>query len=364
MIGIIGFANLNIIQYLFKYTNILDELGAEYEVIYWDRLGIDEPADFKGGRTAYRRKIDSHIPFYKKIGAFLGYSRFLRRMIKKRKYDKLIVLLTQPAIITADMLLGRYRGRFIYDYRDSGKEAESGAYLRLVNKLIDASWITMISSPGYAERFGFDKSKLCMSHNTRTRLEAEMPVKTGCHTPVRLVYWGSIRHTDYIRRICDAFGKDPRFELTFHGSGKYKELQQYCAEKGYDTVTFTGGYYLDKIPSFAENTDIINCAYDDLKCKNSPRHGQDLALAVKLYDAVRFRLPIALNKGFYILDYINNAEFAFPLDLSEPDACDKLYDRYINRDTALIEKRFSEFQRRVNADDDAFYKKLAEFAQL
>lgn len=48
-IGIIGFFNLNIMQYVYKYTNVLDQAGAEYDVIYWNRLGIKEANNFSGG---------------------------------------------------------------------------------------------------------------------------------------------------------------------------------------------------------------------------------------------------------------------------------------------------------------------------
>ena len=65
--GIVGFCNLNIMQYLYKYTNILDEENVEYDVIYWNRLGIEEEVNFKGNLIRYDVQMNTYQPFYKKF---------------------------------------------------------------------------------------------------------------------------------------------------------------------------------------------------------------------------------------------------------------------------------------------------------
>ena len=68
MIGIIGFANLRIMQYLKKYTDILDAENIEYEVVYWNRDGEKETVDFKGTIVPFEYVMNTHQPFCKKIG--------------------------------------------------------------------------------------------------------------------------------------------------------------------------------------------------------------------------------------------------------------------------------------------------------
>ena len=36
-LAIVGFHNLHLMQFLYKYTDIFDKHGIDYDVIYWDR---------------------------------------------------------------------------------------------------------------------------------------------------------------------------------------------------------------------------------------------------------------------------------------------------------------------------------------
>lgn len=77
--------------------------------------------------------------------AATGYRRYVKKLLKKKKYDSLIILTTQTALILCDVLLASYRHKYIFDYRDKSYEYIK-PYGMLVNAVIKASRETVISS--------------------------------------------------------------------------------------------------------------------------------------------------------------------------------------------------------------------------
>ena len=63
MIGIIGFESLRIMQYLKRYTQILDAEKIDYEVVYWNRNGVPN-TDLR--YIPYNVTMNTYVPFKKK----------------------------------------------------------------------------------------------------------------------------------------------------------------------------------------------------------------------------------------------------------------------------------------------------------
>lgn len=355
-IGIIGFGNLNIMQYLYKYTNVLDEQGADYDVLYWNRLGIQEESNFQGNKLCYDVTVNTFQPFYKKIGAFLNYMAFARKTIRKNRYDKLIVLTTPTAMVLWDLLLGKYRGKYIYDYRDITKEYEIGSYKSLVRKLIDRSWITMMSSKGFLSAVQpVNTDKIVTAHNTHRKTQTGIrQVSLSVERPLRVAFWGMIRQVEHNKKLCDLFGNDPRFRVVYHGVGYIRDLEDYCQGKGYENISFTGGYQLSDIASFAEKTDILHCVYENDR-RTQP------TLAVKLYDALEYRLPILVAEGSYLAKTVRNMAGSFALE--EYHTADDVYNWYYGLNASQIEQDYAAMEAAIARDDRVFKDKLLEFCQ-
>lgn len=357
MLAIVGFGNLNIMQYLLKYTLILDEQGIDYDVIYWNRSGTNEPINFNGNPIAFEQRMNTYQPFHKKILGFIKYSLFLRQQISKKNYDKLIVLTTQTAIPLFDILTRKFKGRFVYDYRDVTKETKFKFYAAMVKRLVKASKYTMISSKGFLPQIGLkDAPNIITAHNTREPISSDgYKVHISRGEPIRLVFWGMVRQVEHNKKICDALGNDHRFTLTYHGEGFYKELEQYCNEKGYKNIVFTGRYNLQDIPEFIDSTDILHCIYEnDTTQKN--------AMPVKPYDAIRYRLPMVVSKGSYLEKFFQDCNGVFSVDIENLTlAPDKLYDWYKCLNGEHIERDLYAVQTKINADDSIFNERLLDF---
>ena len=52
-IAIVGFHNLHLMQFLYKYTEILDRHNVEYDVLYWERDEVKYPIKFNGTPIKY-----------------------------------------------------------------------------------------------------------------------------------------------------------------------------------------------------------------------------------------------------------------------------------------------------------------------
>lgn len=356
-IGIVGFGNLSVMQYLFKYTAVLDREQADYDVIYWNRLGIDEPAQFTGRKLAHNVPVDTFQAFHKKIFAFFRYARFARRTIRKNRYDKLIVLTTPTATVLWDMLLGKYRGKYIYDYRDITKETSFAPFGWFVKKLIAGSQVTMMSSKGFLETLKLPAThKVMLAHNTHREEGKPCPVRLAEEEPIRIVYWGMVRQLELNGKLCDRFGNDPRFTVTYHGMGEYEKLAAYCREKNYRNIFFTGRYALEDVPGFVEQTDILHCLY-----VNTPRYWP--AVAVKLYDALEFRLPILLNAHTHMAQIMEDVHGSLSLDLDREDIADRVYRWYRALSAQKLEESYAAMEDSVREDDRRFRERVAEFCR-
>lgn len=358
-IGIVGFCNLSIMQYLYKYTNVLDGEKIDYDVIYWNRFGVKEDIGFRGNAVAYEVPLNTFQPFHKKIGAFLGYANFMRQIIRQEKYDKLIVLTTQTAVALADVLLNKYPGKYIFDYRDVTKEKKSKAYAALVKSLIGKSAVTMMSSKGFLREVQMDDtSKVQIVHNTyRKPEETPRKVRISQQLPLRISFWGMVRPLGYNQRLCDRFGNDPRFSLSYHGIGACEKLEEYCREKGYGNITFSGRYALSDVEKFADETDILHCSYENDITMRS-------AMPVKAYDAIEYRFPALITKGSYLSEFMQGAVGCCPIDaLNDERLADRVYDWYCALNAEQVEDGYEKLEKQIRQDDVAFEHRCIRFCQ-
>lgn len=348
MIGVFSFLSLRYAQFVYKYTNILDEQTIPYELIIWNRDEVEKPN--RANWIFYDYPLNSFQPFYKKMRGFLSFSMYMRKMIKDRKYDKIIILTTQTAIPLYDILLGKYKNKYIYDYRDVTFENVI-LYRILVNTLIRHSNFTAISSKGFIDNLK-PSMKFVMSHNTRDF--KIRPITKTSSDRIRVVFWGMIRQLEYNKKICDLFSKDNRFELIYHGEGYRCELESYCNQNNYNNIKFTGPYKLDDIGKFAIDTDLmLNCYENDKK--------QKPAMTVKFYDALQYGLPMLVTKGSYMSELVIENGIGFAVDFENNDNLEAVYQWIVSNRN--VSDGVNAVATQILADDAIFREKLIEFCE-
>lgn len=351
-IGIVGFHNLHLMQFLYKYTEILDRYNVEYDVLYWNRDGVSYKKRFNGTAICFEYLTSNYCSKLQKVEGFLKCRDFFIKTIKKNKYDKLILLTTQTSIALFDIVLSKYKGNYIFDYRDITGE-KNYLYLTLVKQLIRCSYTTAISSPGFVRILG-DSKKYMISHNCCLLSCDQLSENKHDDSVIKITFWGMIRQLDYQKRICDLFGNDPRFELYYHGEGSGQQLKEYCVFRNYNNITFTGRYYPEQIKDFAEQTDILMNLYEN-------EGKQEYALTVKLYDGIRYGIPMLVSKGSFMESFIGNRQMAYYFSFSDTDK-DNIVSWYKGLDKKVLRAEAEQIIEIINRDERIFENKLLEFA--
>lgn len=349
-IAIVGFHNLHLMQFLYKYTEIFDRNNIEYDVLYWERDEVQYPIKFKGTPIKYSYITSNYMPKWKKILGYLKCRKFFINQIKKNKYDKIILLTTQTAIALSPLVLARYKERFVFDFRDLTME-KLPPYKAVEMQLIKNAAFVSISSPSFVDFLSFEGDYV-LSHNCKNLIVNKKDMSKD--EPIRITFWGMVRQEAFQKRICDKFGNDNRFFLSYHGEGCTEQLDEYCREKGYNNICFTGRYYPEDIENFVADTDILLNLYEN-------EGKQEHALTVKLYDGIRYQLPMIVAKDSFMQRYLKEYSFVLPVELDTMKNED-IIEWYRSLEQARIQEEMESFSKKITKDDEIFAKRLLEFA--
>ncbi|MFJ7729660.1 hypothetical protein ACIQXV_26610 [Neobacillus sp. NPDC097160] len=353
MIGIIYVGSINRCPYLKNYTSCLDELSIDYEIISWDRSAStqNESVEF----TAKKHHIfnypskEQRNPIYK-ISDFYRFSRYAKKIIRKQKYEKLIVLTTMSGVVILKELRTRYKNNFIFDYRDASFEY-FGPFKSILNKIVVNSSFTSISSKGFLQVLPKNMNYV-MAHNCSS-FETCIDNNKIKNSKVVVGYIGGLRETDYMKSLVDRFGNDDRFEFIIHGGGEnLQELIDYS--EGISNVVFTGEYQELQKSKLVKEFDLI--------CYNYPNSFvNDLALANKFYDGLLFRKPLIGNNSTYSGKLIEKQSVGISLDFEDKEYKKKLYNYYINYDAQSFEESCDKLLAEIQSENYFYKKKIKEF---
>lgn len=241
--------------YLKYFENILIVAGADYELIVWDRDGVEEHA------IRYRTKPRNGV--LGKIRDYMSFARFVRKVVRKKQYDRLIVYTGQMALFLGTFLYTRYRNRYWLDIRDYS------AFLKLLpgrfNRVVRSSAHCSISSPAFKTWLPKGKPYI-MSHNLDNRLieqRMEQPDRPSSDffnaVPLHLDTIGQIKYLEAEKELISAFKNDRGFRLGFFGFGPaLPELKEWVDKEKIDNVHFHGAYQKEEENDLLSQTNLLN----------------------------------------------------------------------------------------------------------
>lgn len=328
---IIGPGKMKYMPYIHFYLDNIVWQSNEIHVVYWNRDERDEDLlKFEGLHLhEFRKFMVNDAPLNTKLRHFYSFRKYCIKILKQFGFDFIIVLHSIPAVVLYDWLTKHFKGRYIFDYRDSTYEPRVAFFKKMVGDIIRNSKVSFTSSDGFREYFPTDcNKKVITTHNL---LEESLCHRDYEKTPskrIRIAFWGFIRHVEINKYLQDRIGNDPRFELHYYGREQIDalKLKEYAVQNGYSNVYFHGEYKPADRYSFVENTDIIHNIYLDTNMLR--------AMGNKYYDGIIFRIPQVCFPGSQMSKMCNNAHVGISLDPRAEDFCDKLFDYYssINRD--------------------------------
>lgn len=325
---IAGFTKLSYMPYLNFYLEALDGTSTEIHVVTW-RRDMEKDIDLKSDKIIVHEFVQDQkdeVAKLSKIGNFFKYRAFVIHLMEKEDFDRIIVLHTLPAVLISDKLIHKYKGRFILDYRDYTYE-NFAPFKSVIGKLVNTSYATFVSSDAF--RVALPKvDKIYTSHNLLVDGLAYRDVRSRqdrSHSPIRIAFWGFIRHAKINEEIVKKLGGDVRFELHYYGREQQTawNLKSLAERKGFTNIFFHGAYLPEERYGFAEKTDLIHNMYE-----NDP--GTQKAMANKYYDGIIFRIPQLCTVGSYMGDRVSRENIGIALNPYEDDFADQI-EKYYNQ---------------------------------
>lgn len=350
MIGIIFSNNLNTCPYIDKYIDTFERLGVEYEVILWNReqIEVNYPSNYK----VYNMPSDIYGAKWKKIRGFYGFRKFIIHAIRTEKYEKLIFLTTFTALMCYGLTQHKYANKYIFDFRDLGFEYNR-LYRKCVKRIIDKSYFTCMSSPGFATVFQL--KNYIMAHNFRYKdLRDQINQIKEKSGQIVLLHIGITRGEAYNKRLVDIFGGDDRFVVYIVGSGNDTDTFMSYVEP-YSNIIVQGRYDNEDKSELIAKADMLLYYYpSDFNCNR--------ALANKYYDGLIYKKPLIGNINTYSGKRLQRKGLGISLDLSDDKVADKIYSYFKKLDQKFFLDSVKKELDRVMKEDEVYIKKMEEFA--
>ncbi len=346
--------NIFTTPFLKRYTDVLENAQVKYDYVYWNVMKIEERS---GACNSY--VLDYKItPLDHPIRKFLGYYKFFHlasRVIKKNNYKRIICLTSVPAVMLCNILVKKYRGRYIVDIRDYYMERKKLFYLR-EKRAIENSGISVISSPGY--KVFLPKYDYCIAHNVNWLSANELSIFADIHKgskkTLQLSYVGNMRFIDSDKKLLSFFANDERFHINMCGRG-YSALRKFCNDNEIANVTIVDWFPPEKTLYYYQNADMILNLYGN----GSPT--VDYALSNKLYYATQLHKPIIVCPDTYMEEIADRYGVGFTFDYNDELIKDKLYEYYNTLSWNTFNSGCEKFLADIRIDDELFESRLNDF---
>jgi hypothetical protein len=354
---LVGFTKLAYMPYMNFYLNQLTTKDNDVHLLYWNRDEKEEISlPYKLTLHEFKLYQEDEVAKLKKVKSFLKYRKKAKKILLNEKFDLVIVMHTIPGVLLYDTLKKYYTNRYILDYRDLTFEGIS-LFKKVVHKLIEHSIATFVSSDAYRSYLPI-KNNIYTSHNILLDSLANRDIRrinTRDNNPIRIRFWGFIRHENINKIIIDRLANDHRFELHYQGREQEtaNNLKYYCVTNSIQNVIFHGEYKPDERYDFAKETDLLHNIYENDK--------QTLnAMGNKFYDGVTLYIPQLCNKDSYMGKLVNGNNIGFECDPYSQSFAEDVYNYFIsvqwnafeeNCDRKL-EEILNEYQKGINVIED------------
>lgn len=346
---ILGFTKLAYMPYMNIHLELLRKLNAEIHLVYWNRDGKPD-INFPEGVICHEFNLHQkdEQPKWSKIKNFLKYSTFVKKILSAEKFDRIIVLSTIPAVLLTNILMIKYKRKFIFDYRDVTFE-QLPIYRFIVGLIAKCSSMTLVSSNAF-RKFLPPLDNIYTSHNILLDALEKREIRCSqprIQQPIRVRYWGLIRHKQVNCRIIDALTNDKRYELHYHGRMEdvALDLQNYCHKNKITNVFFHGSYLPNDRYQYIESTDILHNMFDNDVIMQP-------AMANKLYDGIVHYIPQICSRGSYMGEIVTENGIGMALDPEQPRFADDLYSFYSSIDWKSFKSNADKLLNKVISEDE------------
>lgn len=354
-IGIIGFIDKNKIPYLEFYEKEIQKENIEYNTIFWDRFNSSKTEKNNNEYIIRIKCIPGESKFKKLIPMFL-FKLEVEKIIEREQYTHLIILTTIPGVLFSKTLLDKFKNKYILDIRDYTYE-KYGFYKNIVEKLIEKSYFTSISSKGFL-KFLPKSEKIIACHNISNSNSVKTYIRDIKNkTCITIGFVGGVRYFKENCKLIDAFANNPKYKLAYIGKANLDcDLKSYCKQKNITNVMFSGQFNNKDKPQIYEQIDLINAVYGNESLEVTT------ALPNRLYDGILFKKPLISTYGTYLGSVVEKYKVGIALNLNKDIAEQiKLFldgfekEEFVNAANRLLNI--------VNDEQNSYINKIREFLE-
>ena len=295
-IAIVLASNLHWAPFVNRYLDILKSNRYQYDLIMWNRENIIE--DIDANLITFDLKDETNNGSFIKAFKFILYANFVKKVLKRNEYKKVLFVGTYAGVpaLLYKFLRKEYENRYWIDLRDLTYEKIPFFY-KMEEIAMKHAFHTVVSSKGFLKylpcniEYGF-------IHNIDPSMdEIVLRYKKTISDKIRISYIGNLGYWNSCKEMIDLLANDERFQLNFIGPN-YEKIEKYCKIYNINNVRFHGKFKREDTVQFYNETDVIFNLYgnDNINVRT--------ALSNKLYYAMRFKLPILVNKNTYMEEVV------------------------------------------------------------
>lgn len=342
------------VPYGASYLSILRNNGIPHDIIYWNRDSDGENI-FSDGEIFFNLECKLGGKKIKKIFKMLKYARFIRSILKSKKYSKVIILTTVPGMFTFDILLKGYRNKYIFDIRDYTNESNK-IYYYIEKLLIKHSYTTVISSEGF-KKFLPQNRNYIKTHNISNQSDIENVVQNiKLKKQLVIGFVGNVRYEHENELLIEQLKNNSKYRIGYWGKiSNSFNIESVKAKTNATNISFFGPFINEDKKNIYNNIDFINAIYGT--------DGLEVTTAVpnRFYDAIIFKKPIITSKGTYLGELVEKSGLGIAVDIKE-DNLELLLSNYIaSFDPEVFLKRCDDLWGSIILDQEQFNKEVTRF---
>lgn len=241
----------------------------------------------------------------KRAMKFFVWCSLVKKVIRRQKYDALIMLSTVPTVLLGGLLLRRFRDRYLFDIRDYTFERHK-PLRKLVMRLVEGSALTAISSNGYL-RWLEPSKKIMVNHNITVEEAA------GYHAPdlrnadvLRFCFVGNVRLDTQTEALLLQLKDRSDFEQHYYGRILPAcDIEKLGEEQKIRNLFLHGPFDVAEKQHFFEDIDLLNAVYANAPTETEIPLGDSTPLPNRLYDCLVFYRPLVASRGTYLAELID-----------------------------------------------------------
>ncbi|WP_323703209.1 glycosyltransferase [Mammaliicoccus sp. Dog046] len=350
-ICILGAVNIKHMTLISHYLDNIDSSKHDVDIIYVDKYGIDEDIEVVN-KYKYSIKIDPNWSKLKKIKNYYKFKPFAEAIIKKNKYDLVIVWGTYTGHLFKNFLIRNYKERYILNIRDYFHENNKLIFNRM-KKLINNSLLTTLSSEGFLKFLpDSEKYQVIYSFNEKILKNCNNKNDIRYEKPIRISFIGNNRFYDVNKKFMLSLKNDNRFLLQYFGTGS-DVLKKFAVENNINNTKFIDGFPIEKTSELLNETDVLNNVYGNNEI------ALDTALSIRLYYAIYLNKPILTSANTFTSKKAEELGLGKDINVYDGELLgDMIEDWYFNLDLIKIEALTNKELIRISNANNDFYIKL------